>query len=124
MERGGVSRVLTFKKRCYNGCKITCISDGSYLTLFSADTAKKHDLTILKEKMEEFAEMVRGKTVIADKEYVGEKFAGEMEVRGVKFTAIKRKNMIKSEGEAKYYRGLSKLRRRIETFFQFWKTSD
>lgn len=35
-----------------------------YLTLFSVDTAKKHDLTILKEKMEEFAEMVREKQLL------------------------------------------------------------
>ena len=67
--------------------------------------------------MEEFAGRVRGKTVIADKGYVSGKFAGEMEERGVKFIAIKRKNMIKSEEEAKYYRRLSKLRRRIETLF-------
>jgi len=49
--------------------------------------------------MEEFAKMVRGKTVIADKGYVSKKFAGEMEERGVKFISIKRKNMIKSEEE-------------------------
>ncbi|MBW9220248.1 transposase [Methanothermococcus sp. SCGC AD-155-N22] len=60
---------------------------------------------------------MEGKTVIADKGYVSEKFAGEMEERGVKFIAIKRKNMIKGEEEVKYYRRLSKLRRRIETLF-------
>jgi len=65
--------------------------------------------------MEEFAEMVRGETVIADKGYVSKEFAEEMEKRGVKFIAIRRKNMIKSEEEVKYYRRLSKLRRRIET---------
>lgn len=67
--------------------------------------------------MEEFAGRVRGKTVIADKGYVSGKFAEKMGKRGVKFIAIKRKNMIKSEEEAKYYRRLSKLRRRIETLF-------
>ena len=40
-----------------------------------------------------------------------------MERRNVRFIAIKRVNMIKSDEEAKYYGFLSGVRKRIETLF-------
>ena len=43
-------------------------------------TAKKHDLAILKEKKDDFAEKLEGEKVIADKGYVSkdfEKWRGE-----------------------------------------------
>ena len=46
------------------------------------DTARKHDLTILKEKADDFAERLKGEVVIADKEYVSKEFAEEMRKRG------------------------------------------
>ena len=49
------------KKSC--GYKITCISDGKFLNLFYVDTARKHDLAVLKEKKEDFAERLKGETV-------------------------------------------------------------
>jgi len=42
-------------------------------------TARKHDLAILKEKKDDFAEKLEGEKVIADKGYVSKDFAEEME---------------------------------------------
>jgi len=42
-----------------------------------------------------------------------------MRERDVDFIAIKRRNMIKSGEEAKYYGFLSRLRKKIETLFSF-----
>ncbi|MBW9222234.1 transposase [Methanothermococcus sp. SCGC AD-155-C09] len=105
------------KKRRYHGCKITCVTDGTYINLLYINTAKKHDLTILKEKIEDFAKRLKGETVIGDKGYVSKEFSKKMKKRGVTFIAIKRKNMIKSDKEREYYRSLSKLRKKIETLF-------
>lgn len=44
---------------------------------------------------DDFAERLKGEVVIADKGYVSKKFAEEMEVREVKFVAVKRENMVK-----------------------------
>ena len=66
-------------------------------------TARKHDLAVLKEKKEDFAERLKGEKVIADKGYVSKDFAEEMRKRDVDFIAVKRKNMIKSDEEAEYY---------------------
>ena len=66
------------KKDC--GYKITCITDGKFLILFTY-TARKHDLAVLKEKKDDFAERLEGETVIADKGYVSkdfEKWRGEV----------------------------------------------
>ena len=71
----------------------------------------------MKEKIDDFSERLKGETVIADKGYVSKDFAEEMEKRGVRFVAIKRVNMVKSYDEAKYYRSLSRLRKKIETLF-------
>ena len=60
---------------------------------------------------------MKGETVIADRGYVSKDFAEEMERRSVEFIAVKRKNMIKSDEEADYYRFLSKVRKKIETLF-------
>ena len=38
-----------------------------------------------------------------------------MEKRGVRFVAVKRENMIKSDEEAEYYGFFSRLRKKIET---------
>ncbi|WP_457548585.1 transposase, partial [Archaeoglobus sp.] len=78
------------QKRFYCGYKITCITDGKFLNILYVDTAKKHDLTVLKEKKDDFSERLKGKIVIADKGYISKKFAEEMEKRGVRFVAIKR----------------------------------
>ena len=40
-----------------------------------------------------------------------------MERRNVRFIAIKRVNMIKSDEEAEYYEFLSRVRKKIETLF-------
>lgn len=85
--------------------------------MFYVDTAKKHDLTVLKERKEDFAGRVEGGVIIADKGYISKDFAEEMEKRSVRFVAVKRGNMIKSDEEAKYYRFLSKLKKKIETLF-------
>ncbi len=64
------------KKDC--GYKITCITDGKFLNLFTY-TARKHDLSILKEKKDDFAEKLEEETVIAEG-YVSkdfEKWRGE-----------------------------------------------
>ena len=58
---------------------------------------------MLKEKKEDFAERLKGETVIADKGYISKDFAEEMRKRGVVFIAVKRENMIKSDEEAEYY---------------------
>ena len=113
IRRGRVSRIRTFKKRYFCDCKITCISDKNCLNLFRIDTAKKHDLTILKE--EEFDKIVKVEYIIGDKGYVNWELPEKMEKGGFVFIPIKRKNMIKSE-EAKYYKSLSKMRKKINTF--------
>ena len=71
----------------------------------------------MKEKIDDFSERLKGVTVIADKGYVSKDFAEELEKRGVRFVAIKRENMVKSDEEAKYYSYLSRLRKKIETLF-------
>ncbi len=48
------------KKDC--GYKITCVTDGRSLNMFT-DTARKHDLAVLKEKKDDFAERLEGETV-------------------------------------------------------------
>jgi len=96
---------------------MTCVTDGRFLNLFYVDTAKKHDLAVLKEKKDDFAEKLEGETVIADKGYVSREFAEEMERRGVVFIAVKRENMIKGDEEAEYYGFLSRVRKKIETLF-------
>ena len=50
----------------------------------------------MKEKKEDFAERLKGETVIADKGYVSKDFAEEMERSDVDFIAVERKNMIKN----------------------------
>ena len=96
---------------------MTCVTDGRFLNLFYVDTAKKHDLAVLKEKKDDFAEKLEGETVIADKGYVSREFAEEMERRNVRFIAVKRENMIKGDEEAEYYGFLSRVRKKIETLF-------
>lgn len=80
------------------------------------DTARKHDLTALKENIDNFSKRLKGKIVIADKGYVSKDFTEEMEKRGTKFIPIKRKNMI-GEDKMKYYQSPSKLRKIIKTLF-------
>jgi len=72
---------------------------------------------VLKKKKEDFAERLEGEKVIADKGYVSKEFAEEMGRRNVRFIAVKRENMIKSDEEAEYYGFLSRLRKKIETLF-------
>lgn len=50
-----------------------------------------------------------------DKGYIDDRFAEEIEEEGVGCIAIKRRNMIKTEEEAVYYRVQNKVRRLIET---------
>ena len=45
-----------------------------------------------------------------------------MRKRDVDFIAVKRKNMVKSDEGAEYYRFLSRVRKKIETLFQLQKT--
>ena len=52
-----------------------------------------------------------------DKGYVSKDFAEEMERRNVRFIAVKRVNMVKSDEEAEYYGFLSRVRKKIETLF-------
>lgn len=96
---------------------MTCCTDGRYLSLLYVDPADKHDITIVKERVEDFCERFRGCVVLLDKGYVDEGFAEVMRARGVWYVAIKRVNMIKSECERVYYRFLSVVRRIIETRF-------
>ena len=109
--------MLHQKKRRYHGCKITGITDKKYLKLLYISTGKKHDLTILKENIEDFAKRLKGETVIGDKGYVSKEFSEKMKKKGVTFIPIKRKNMIKSNEEREYYKSLSKVRKNIETLF-------
>jgi len=44
----------SIQKSC--GYKIICVTDGKLLNLFYVDTARKHDLAILKEKKDDFAD--------------------------------------------------------------------
>jgi len=87
------------------------------LNLLYVDPANEHDLTIIKDRKEDFIERFRGSMVILDKAYIDRGFEEEMRERGVNYIAIKRKNMIRSEDEREYYRALSKLRKMIETIF-------
>ena len=96
---------------------MTCCTDGRYLSLLYVDPANKHDITIVKERVEDFCEWFRGCVLLLDKGYVDEGFAEVMRVRRVWYVAIKRVNMIKSEVERVYYRFLSVVRRIIETRF-------
>ena len=98
--------VQPIQKRSYCGYRITCVTGGKFLNLFT-DTAKKHGLTILKEKEDDFAERLKGETVIADKGYVSREFAEEMEKRGVVFVAVKGEDMMKGGGGAEHYGSLS-----------------
>ena len=45
------------------------------------------------------------------------RFEEEMRERGIRYTAIKRRNMIKSEKERLHYEALSRLRKIVETRF-------
>jgi len=72
---------------------------------------------VLKEKKDDFAERLKGETVIADKGYISKDFAEEMRKRDVDFIAVKRENMVKSEEEEIKNRLLSRLRKKIETLF-------
>ena len=72
---------------------------------------------MLKEKCNDFSKRLKDKTVIADEGYVSKDFVEEMKKRCIKFVAVKRKNMIRSNDEMKYYLSLSKLRKIIETLF-------
>ncbi|MGQ9680756.1 MAG: transposase [Candidatus Bathyarchaeia archaeon] len=73
-------------------------------------------LAIVKGNWEDFAERFRGCTVLMDKGYIDGGFAEEMREEGVKYIAIKRRNMIKTD-EAVYYRILNRVRTLIETRF-------
>ena len=88
---------------------------GIFLNIFTY-TARKHDLAILKEKKDDFAERLKGEVVIADKGYVSKDFQ-EMKKRNVVFIAVKRENMVKSNEETEYYGFLSRVRKKIETLF-------
>ena len=61
--------------------------------------------------------MNRGCTIVLDKGYVDEEFTNEMESHGIRYIAIKRRNMIKDKRERKYYKNLAKARKIIETRF-------
>jgi len=39
------------------------------------DTARRYDLTILRKRVEDFAGMMKGRVVVADKGYVSKDFA-------------------------------------------------
>ena len=99
------------------GYKITCATDGKYLKLLYVDPANKHDLTIIKDRKEDFIHEFKGNTVILDKAYIDKDFEKEMKNRGIEYITIKRENMIRSNDEKEYYKFLSKLRRIIETIF-------
>jgi hypothetical protein len=81
------------------------------------DPANKHDITIIKEREEDFSNRFNGCIVILDKGYVDKRFADTMRSKGVEYIAIKRDNMIKTREESLYYKLLSRARRIIETRF-------
>jgi hypothetical protein len=57
--------------------------DGRYLSLIYVDPANKQDITIVKERVEDFCERFRGCVLLLDKGYVDEGFAEVMRVGGV-----------------------------------------
>lgn len=113
----GEHRVRCIQKKFYAGYKATLSTDGTYLNLLYIDPANEHDLTILKENRDDFARRLKGDTVLLDKGYVDMRFEEEMRERGVRYTAIKRRNMIKSEKERLRYEVLARVRKIIETRF-------
>ena len=79
---------------------------------------EKHDLTILKEKIEDFTKKLKGEDVIGNKRYVSKEFSKkQMKKRDVLFVAVKRENMVKSDKEREYYRFLSKVERKLTIFY-------
>ena len=107
---------MLHQKKILPWLKITCVTDGTYINLLYISTAKKHDLTILKEKIEDFAKRLKGETLIGDKGYISKEFSKKMKKRGITFIAVKRKNMIESDKEREYYRFLSKVERKLTLF--------
>lgn len=81
------------------------------------DPANTHDLTIVKKNKDDFAARFKNETVLLDKGYIDRELEDEMGKKGVQYIAIKRRNMIRREGEKVHYDTLSKLRRVIETRF-------
>ncbi len=74
-------------------------------------------MKVLKENKDEFIEMNRGCTLILDKGYVDEEFTNDMKPHGIRYIAIKKRNMIRNKREKKYYKKLAKIRKIIETRF-------
>ncbi len=52
-------------------------------------------MKVLKENKGKFIGMNRNSTLILDKGYVDEEFAVDMELHGIRYIAIKRRNMMK-----------------------------
>ncbi|MGC8911664.1 MAG: hypothetical protein ACP5K8_06280 [Nitrososphaeria archaeon] len=52
------------------------------MNLLYVDPANEHDLTIIKNRREDFAERFKGNTVILDKAYIDRGFEEEMRERG------------------------------------------
>lgn len=107
----------THQKKFYAGYKATLCTDGTYLNLLYINPANEHDIAILKENRDDFARRLSGDTVLLDKGYVDTKFEEEMKERGVQYTAIKRRNMIKSKKERLHYEALARVRKIVETRF-------
>ena len=76
-----------------------------------------HDLTIVKNNKDDFAERFRNETVLLDKGYIDSDLEDEMEKKRVQYLVIKRRNMVKTERDKVHCQTLSKLRKVIETRF-------
>jgi len=59
-----------------------CCTDGRYLSSSMLTPANKHDITIVKERVEDFCEWFRGCVLLLDKGYVDEGFAEVMRASG------------------------------------------
>jgi len=108
--------VFTLIKGFYIRYEMTRCTDDRYLNLLYVDPANKHNITIIKEKEENFSKRFRECTVLLDKGYI-DKFAEAMNVKGMEYVTVKRDNIVKSEHKRHYYQLLSRVRRIIETRF-------
>jgi hypothetical protein len=77
--------------------------------------ANQHDKDILEENYKEIVRNFKNCVIIGDKGYIDKGLQNLFKLGGVYFIPIKRKNMLKSNEEAKKYKELNKLRKVIET---------
>jgi hypothetical protein len=108
--------VFTLIKGFYIRYEMTRCTDDRYLNLLYVDPANKHNITIIKEKEEDFSKRFRECTVLLDKGYI-DKFAEAMNAKGMEYVTVKRDNIVKSKHKRHYYQLLSRVRRIIETRF-------